>query len=97
MKKIFSLLLAAVAFLPVSAQENETPEFYGNIIWQDDFQNDYDSRMGVYSFSGKAEGFKFTPLVQGANFNANGNGIMDGNDYWFLYTGLDDYPGVNYT
>lgn len=97
MKKIFSLLLVAVAFLPVSAQENETPEFYGNIIWQDDFQNDHDERMGVYSFPGKAEGFKFTPLVQSMNFYANGNGIMDGNDYWFLFTGMDYDYGVYYT
>lgn len=89
--------MAAVAFLPVSAQENETPEFYGNIIWQDDFQNDHDERMGVYSFPGKAEGFKFTPLVQSMNFYANGNGIMDGNDYWFLFTGMDYDYGVYYT
>ena len=97
MKRIFSLFLAATAFLPSMAQEAEVPEFYGNIIWMNSFENDYDSRMGVYSFPGKAEDFKFTPLVQGANLYANGNGIMDGTNYWYLYSGMDEYYGTEYT
>lgn len=97
MKRFLSFFLAATAFLPAAAQDGNVPEFYGNIIWMNDFQNDYDSRMGVYSFPGQADGFKFTPLKQSSNFYANGNGIMDGTNYWFIYSGMDDYYGIEYT
>ena len=95
MKRLYSLLLAVAAMLPAAAQEGKVPTLYGNLIWDDTFYDTTDKRMGVYSFPAKAEGFEMTPLATSINFNATGNGIMDGRNYWFLMT--DYWDGEYYT
>lgn len=98
MKRLLTLLFAATAVLPTMAQDSYVPELYGNLLYMDNFESEgYDERMGVYSFPASAENFKLTPLATGLNFYANGNGIMDGRNYWFIYSGYDDYYGEEYT
>ena len=98
MKRLYSLLFTAVATLSAMAQGSYVPELYGNLLYMDSFESaTHDERMGVYSFPASAENFKLTPVATGLNFYANGNGIMDGRNYWFLMTDYDDYYGVEYT
>jgi hypothetical protein len=91
------LLLAMAAALPLqtlSAQE-KVPTLYGNLIFMNSFENTYDSRLGVYSFPASNENFALTPLATSVNFNATGNGVMDGKTYNFLMS--DSYDGEDYT
>ena len=80
------LLLAMASTLPLqtlSAQE-KVPTLYGNLIFMNSFENTYDSRLGVYSFPASENNFALTPLATSVNFNATGNGVMDGKTYNFL-------------
>lgn len=89
--------MAAAAVLPLqalSAQE-KVPTLYGNLIYMNSFQNTYDTRLGVYSFPASKDNFALTPLATSVNFNATGNGVMDGKTYNFLMS--DSYDGEDYT
>lgn len=93
MKKLLTTALLGVSIASAVAQ-SYTPTVYGNLIWNDKFVDQYDSRMGVYSFPASASGIKMTPLATSVNFYANGNGIMDGKNYYFVLN--DTYDGEVY-
>ncbi len=93
MKKLLMTALLGSALVPAIA-ESYVPTLYGNLIWDDKFVDNYDSRMGVYSFPASTEGIQLTPLATSVNFYANGNGIMDGKNYYFVMN--DTYDGEVY-
>ena len=86
-------MAAAMPLQALSAQE-KVPTLYGNLIYMNSFQNTYDTRLGVYTFPASSNNFALTPVATSVNFNATGNGVMDGKTYNFLMS--DSYDGQAY-
>lgn len=95
MNKLLLMAMAAVLPLQALSAQEKVPTLYGNLIYMNSFQNTYDTRLGVYTFPASSNNFALTPVATSVNFNATGNGVMDGKTYNFLMS--DSYDGEDYT